>query len=171
MEIEKKEPKCPKCGATRITARWVKKTQPVKVVPITMEEHAKQLIENFGRIQSVMGDIAMPISWHALASYAQVVLTCESCGFTKTFEIPETVFERAEVIIPINALQVWCRNGDVAKDATPCASLKCPFKKEKSNIVAGIAKCGKNNYALTFYSTTWQNAIQLPEETKIIFLS
>ncbi len=36
---------------------------------------------------------------------------------------------------------IWCRNGDVCREATPCLELKCEFKSTESDILNGCLKC------------------------------
>jgi len=156
-------PECPQCGSQKIKDRWVKKSEKIKIEPITLEDYAERLIKNRGQLHLMCGTL----DELRFGNYAQLVLTCEDCGFTQTFNVPEEVPEKADVSIPIDALQIWCRNGTVCLDATPCGQLTCPFKKEKGDMVAGIMKC--SSYMLTLPASDWTSAHQLPEEKKIFF--
>ena len=157
-------PECPQCGSQRIKDRWVKKSEKIKVEPITLEDYAKQLIERWGDgVNACAGDIHMA----QLSDYSQLVLTCEDCGLTRIFDVPERVPQKADLTIPIEAILVWCRNPEVCEDAAPCGKAECKFKEKKEDIVAGIQKC--HRYALTLRSVNWECAPHLPEETKIFF--
>lgn len=156
-------PQCPQCGSNRIKDKWVQKTEIIIVQPVPLEDWAKRLIKNRDRLHLVCGTL----DELRFGNYAQLVLTCEDCGFTQTFNVPEEVPENADVSIPIDALQIWCRNGTACLDATPCGQLACPFKKEKGDMVAGIMKC--HSYMLTLPASDWASAHQLPEEKKIFF--
>ncbi len=38
-------------------------------------------------------------------------------------------------------LVVWCRNGSVCSEATPCKILECPYKKSKEDMINGMLAC------------------------------
>lgn len=83
MPLEKKEPVCPNCGGHQIKHRWVEKTPKAKIVDVDLEEYAKELKQDLGGVQIIHGDL----NWPRLEQYSQLVLECEDCGYTKTFDI------------------------------------------------------------------------------------
>ena len=61
---------------------------------------------------------------------------------------------------------VWCRNGNVCLNATPCENLKCEYKKEETDILNGIKKCA--TYQVTVISSWWESAYQLSNDIKFL---
>lgn len=57
---------------------------------------------------------------------------------------------------------VWCRNGSVALDATPCEQLVCPFKQHAADVVDGCIKC--QSFAVTDKVTVWAMARHIMPE-------
>lgn len=157
------KPQCPQCGGHRIKDKWVEKPEIVTVEPVSLEDWSKRLMKHKDELGMMCGTLDIP----RINDYAQLVLTCEDCGFTKTFDVPESYPKQADILIPIDAIEVWCRNGEICKDATPCAQLTCPFKRNKDDRVAGIIQCGA--YALTLFAIDWASAYHLPEEAKVLF--
>lgn len=51
---------------------------------------------------------------------------------------------------------VWCRNGSVCAEATPCLELYCKHKRGKEDIVFGVSRCGQ--YQITKKSKDWAHA-------------
>lgn len=51
---------------------------------------------------------------------------------------------------------VWCRNGAVCSEATPCEMFKCNAKESHLDIANGCAKC--NTFQVTYPSLTWSDA-------------
>ena len=61
---------------------------------------------------------------------------------------------------------VWCRNGSICKEATPCDTLKCEFKKEINDVEEGIKQC--DLYALTLPRHEWYSAVHIDGELRIL---
>ena len=55
--------------------------------------------------------------------------------------------------------RVWCRNGRVVPEATPCEQLDCKYKKNKNDIVIGCSIC--HRFQVTTYAETWGEAIHI----------
>ena len=159
------KPQCPQCGSNSIEDKWVKKTETVIVQPVPLKDWAKQLISNRAQLHTICGTLDRPHL--GINQYSQIVLSCKDCGFTETFDVPGVVPKKVDISIPIEALQIWCRNGEVCDDATPCDRLACAFKKDKNDLITGIMKC--RSYVLTLPASNWASACHLPEETTIFF--
>jgi hypothetical protein len=54
---------------------------------------------------------------------------------------------------------VWCRNGSIVSVATPCDTLVCEYKNDKSDVVDGVSKC--HQFQVTLKSDTWDKASHL----------
>ena len=56
-------------------------------------------------------------------------------------------------------VMVWCRNGSMCNNATPCDDIICGFKPMPQDVLQGIKQC--DNYQVTLPSFTWDDARQL----------
>lgn len=54
---------------------------------------------------------------------------------------------------------VWCRNGSVCLETTPCATLVCQFKTAREEVVLGAAAC--QQFQVTQPSHDWLHARQV----------
>ena len=61
---------------------------------------------------------------------------------------------------------VWCRNGNVCREATPCEKLTCEYKLQPKNILDGIHKC--QSYQITMPSSNWACAYHLENDLSMI---
>ena len=52
---------------------------------------------------------------------------------------------------------IWCRQGSVVSEATPCHLLACPFKDRKLDILTGIRNLNCS-FQVTTKSHDWENA-------------
>lgn len=50
---------------------------------------------------------------------------------------------------------IWCRNGSVCYEATPCDELECIYKKNKKDVVNGCSEC--KLYQITNKCNSWGN--------------
>lgn len=62
-----------------------------------------------------------------------------------------------EVLALEGGLTIWCRNGAICENATPCKNLDCPFKKAReSDIIDGTHDC--RNFVIALGSGPWYTA-------------
>ena len=59
-------------------------------------------------------------------------------------------------------VMIWCRDGSVCPQATPCLDLKCKHKGTKGDVIAGIHKCKR--YQVTLPCLYWESAAQLDND-------
>lgn len=64
---------------------------------------------------------------------------------------------------------VWCRNGEMRPDATPCEEIQCKYKARAQDVLAGIRNC--RTYQVTLPRHEWNSAVHLelfvkPEKKK-----
>lgn len=60
----------------------------------------------------------------------------------------------------------WCRDGSVAREATPCENLACKYKEEPEDVLVGILKC--QTYQITLPRHEWASAYHLSNNLKYI---
>ena len=51
---------------------------------------------------------------------------------------------------------VWCRNGSVCSDATPCRDFNCEYKDGNDDTADGCSKCHK--FQVTTFANYWGEA-------------
>lgn len=62
---------------------------------------------------------------------------------------------------------VWCRDGEVCSNATPCEKLSCKYKNGKEDILKGVEKC--QHFAVTTSRHVWNDASHLDVELKDLY--
>lgn len=67
-------------------------------------------------------------------------------------------------VVKVNDVEamVWCRNGNICRESTPCSELECEYKDKASNVPRGISKCG--HYQITTISQQWETAYHLSND-------
>jgi hypothetical protein len=77
-----------------------------------------------------------------------------------------TMSSYEQIQLAMRGNMVWCRNGNYADAATPCALVRCPFKKAEQRLAKPheLERC--KTFQITTPSGDWATAAHVLPEVK-----